>query len=96
MPRSPGRARTLGWLTAFLSLPVGAWLAAAQRTGFRGKNLSNLTLEPMLIAIAGAVAFVLWLLLARGRLRPLPGIVLLIVLSIGALALEQFMPGLRE
>jgi hypothetical protein len=94
--RSSGRARSLSWLAAFVVLPLSAWFAAAHRSGFEGKSLSNLSLEPMLVAVASCIVFVVWLLVARGSLRSLLGVILLIILSVGAVAVQHFVPGLRE
>jgi len=94
--RSSGRALSLSWFAAFVILPLGAWFTVAHRNRFVGKSLSNLTLEPMLVVVASCVVFVAWRLVARGRFKPLPGVLLLIILSAGAIAVQLLVPGLRE
>ena len=96
MSKRPKRAQSLSWLAAFVVVPLGVWLAAAYRGGFEGKSLSNLSLEPLLVALVSCVVFVAWTLLARGSLTPLSGVILLIILSAGAFALQHLVPGLRE
>jgi predicted branched-subunit amino acid permease len=86
----------LGWLAAFVVLPLIVWVAAAQLGGFAGKSLSNLSVEPLLVAFASCVVFVAWLLMTRESLKPLLGFILLIILSAIALAVQHFVPGLRE
>jgi mannose/fructose/N-acetylgalactosamine-specific phosphotransferase system component IID len=93
---NPGRAPVVGWLALFLVLPLSVWLTAALRSGFREKSLSNLSMEPLMVAIFSVVVFFAWFLLARKGLRPLVGIILLVVLSAAALAVHRFVPGLRE
>ena len=96
MSKKPSRARPLSWLAAFVLLPLSVWYEAAQRSGFAGKSVSNLVVEPMLVAFASCVVFVVWLLLTRRSLTPGTGVVLLIILSAGAVAVQHFVPGLRE
>lgn len=96
MSKPPGRPRTGGWLAAFIVLPLGVWLAASYLSGFREKSLSNLSLEPLVVALFSVVVFFAWFMVARRGLRPLVGIILLIVLSAAALAIHRFVPGLRE
>ena len=96
MARSSGRARSLGWLAAFVVLPLSAWVTAARGNGFEGKSLSNLSLEPMVVAVSSCVVFVVWHIVARGSRKPLVGVILLIILSAGAIAVQHFVPSLRE
>ena len=96
MSKSSSRARPSSWLAAFVVLPLSIWFAAAQRTGFVGKSLSDLSIEPMLIAVVSCLVFVVWLLVTRGSLEPLIGVALLIMLSAGAAAVQHFVPGLHE
>jgi hypothetical protein len=90
------RRRAVGWLSLFVILPEGAWLTASLRSGFRGKSVSNLSLEPLLVAFSGIAVFMVWFLMARRGLRPLAGFILLILLAAAALAIQRFVPGLRE
>ena len=90
------RALPPGWLAAFVILPLGVWLAAAHGRGFGGKSLSNLTLEPLLVVSVSCLVFLPWALLAHGRPRTRSGVLLLILLSAAALAVQHFVPGLRE
>ena len=83
-------------MAAFIILPLGVWLAASYLSGFREKSLSNLSLEPLMVAVCSLVVFFGWFLVARRGLRPLVGIILLITLSAAALAVHRFVPGLRE
>lgn len=96
MPKRPGKARVRLWLAAFIVLPESVWLIASLRSGFLEKSVSNLSLEPLLIALLSLAVFVLWFLLERRGLRPSVGIILLILLSAAALALQRFVPGLHE
>jgi hypothetical protein len=101
MPVSPESRRSrrtlpLGWFAAFVILPLGVWLAAAHGRGFEGKSLSNLSLEPLLLAFVSCVVFAVWALLAQGSRRPRSGVLLLILLSAAAFAVQHFVPGLRE
>ena len=96
MSQSPGRPRTAGWLAAFIVLPLSVWLAASLRSGFREKSLTNLSLEPLMVVLSSVVVFFAWFMVARRGLRPLVGIILLIVLSAAALAAHRLVPGLRE
>lgn len=96
MAKSSGRARALIWLAAFVILPLSAWFTAAHRNGFLGKSLSNLTLEPMVVAVVSCLVFLAWLLVARGNLKLFPGALLLILLSAGAIAVQLLVPALRE
>ena len=95
MSKRPGKPRVLRWLAVFLVLPVGVWLTASLRSGFRDKSLSNLSLEPLSVALLSIAVFVMWYLLARS-LRPSVGLILLIILSVAALALQRLVPGFRE
>src|SRR5262245_50182192 len=101
-PRGAGAAQrakrrlTLKWLAAFVVLPLGVWFAAGQSQGFGGKSLSNLSLEPLLVTVASCLAFFAWMLVARGGPKPLTGVILLVILSAAAFAIERFVPGLRE
>ena len=90
------RPRTGGWLAAFILLPLGVWLAASFRSDFRGKSLTNLSLEPLTVALSSVVVFFAWFMVARRGLRPLAGIILLVLLSAAALAIHRLVPGLRE
>ena len=90
------RKRTSRWLTAFVMLPLGVWFVAGQIHGFAGKSLSNLSLEPLAVIVASCLVFFAWTLLARGGLKPLAGVILLALLSVGAFAIQHFVPGLRE
>jgi hypothetical protein len=94
--KGPGRPRVLGWLGVFVVIPVGVWLTASLRTGFRNKSLSNLSLEPLLVALLSVAVFLVWFFVSRTRLRPFVGIILLVILSAAALAVQRFVPGLRE
>jgi hypothetical protein len=96
MPKRPGKAAVRGWLGVFIVLPVGVWLAASLRSGFREKSLSNLCLEPLMIALLSIAVFVMWFSVARRGLRPSVGIILLIILLAAALAVQRFVPHLRE
>jgi hypothetical protein len=94
--KRPGKAAVLGWLVAFIVLPVGVWLTASMRSGFSEKSLSNLSVEPLMVALLSIAVFVMWFLVARKSLRPSVGIILLIILMAGALAVQRFVPHLRE
>jgi hypothetical protein len=94
--KSPQRLRVLGWLGAFLVLPECVWLKASLRSGFREKSVSNLVAEPFVVALLSLTVFVVWFLVARRGLRPVVGLILLIILSAAALTLHRFVPGLRE
>ena len=96
MAKRSGRARSLSWLALFIALPLAVWFAAARRRGFEGKSLSNLSLEPMVVVVSSCAVFVIWLVVGRGKLSPLLGVVLLVLLAAGAFALQHFVPGLRE
>ena len=96
MSKPPGKHRVLGWLGLFIVLPESVWLTASLRSGFREKSLSNLSLEPLLVALLSIAVFVMWFLVARRGLRPSVGLILLIILSAAALSLQRFVPGLRE
>ncbi len=50
----------------------------------------------MVIVVASCLVFVAWLLVAREHLKLLPGLILLIILSAGAIAIQLLVPGLRE
>ena len=90
------RKRTSRWLTAFVAVPLAVWFVAGEIHGFAGKSLSNLSLEPLAVVVASCLLFFAWTLVARGGLKPLAGIILLIVLTAGAFAIQHFVPGLRE
>jgi hypothetical protein len=94
--KRPSKPRVLGWLGVFIVLPVSVWLTVTLGTGSREKSLSNLSLEPLLVALLSIAVFVAWFLLERRGLRPSVGIILLIILSAAALAIQRFVPGLRE
>ncbi len=96
MSKRRGKAGLRGWLAAFIVLPLSAWLAASLRSGFHEKSLSNLSLEPLLVLVFSVVVFVMWFLVARSGLSPAVGIVLLIILLAAALAVQRFVPHLRE
>ena len=96
MAKGPGKPQVLGWLAVFIALPLGVWFAAALKTGFREKSVSNLSLEPALVAVLSIVVFAAWYLLAQRGLRPSVGIVLLIILAAAALAVQHLIPSLRE
>jgi hypothetical protein len=96
VPKSSGRAVSLGWLVGLVGVPLSVWFAAGNGQRFEGKSLSNLSLEPLLITLAGCVVFVIWALAARARLKPLSGVILLIILSAAAFAVQHFVPSLRE
>lgn len=96
MAKRSSRARSLSWLALFIVLPLSVWFAAAHRSGFEGKSVSNLSLEPMVIAVTSCIVFVVWLVAGRGKFNPLLGVVLLIILSALAVAVQRFVPGLRE
>jgi hypothetical protein len=91
-----GKAALRGWLAIFIVLPVSVWFAASLRVGFREKSLSNLSLEPLVILLFSVAVFFLWFLVARRGLRPSVGIILLILLLAAALAVQRFVPHLRE
>jgi hypothetical protein len=77
-------------------LPLGVWFVAVQRHGFEGKSLSNFSLEPLLVVVASCLVFFGWLLVARGGPKLLTGVILLMILSAVAFALQHFVPDLRE
>ncbi len=89
-------ARTFGWLSALVVLPVGVWFEASRARGFAGKGLSNLSLEPLAIALLGGLVFAGWYFSARAELSPLIGLVLLVILAAAAFAIQRFVPGLHE
>jgi len=89
-------ARTLGWLSALVVLPVGVWFETSRAHGFAGKSVSNLSLEPTVIAVLGGLAFAGWYLSSRSELSPLTGLVLLVILAAAAFAIQRFVPGLHE
>jgi hypothetical protein len=72
------------------------WLTASLQSDFRHKSPSNLVIEPLLVALLSATVFFVWFLVARKGLKPLAGLILLIILSAAALTLHRFVPGLRE
>jgi hypothetical protein len=90
------RRRTRGWLAAFVLLPLSVWFVASLGHGFEGKTLSNLSLEPLVVIVASGLIFFIWTLVARGGPKVITGLILLVILSAGAYALQQFVPGLRE
>jgi hypothetical protein len=92
----PRKPQVLGWLGVFVALPLGVWLAATFETGFREKSVSNVSLEPVLVAVLSIAVFVAWFLLAQRGLRPSVGIILLLILLAAALAVQRFVPSLRE
>lgn len=96
MAKRPGKSRVLGWLALFVALPLGLWLTATLETGIHGKSLSNLSLEPLFVGVLSIAVFGAWFLLAQRGLRPLAGIILLIILSAAALAVQRYVPSLRE
>ncbi len=96
MAKGPGKLQVLGWLGLCLVLPLGTWFTATMRAGLSQKSLSNLTLEPLLVAVSAIVVFIGWFLLSRNGLRPSVGLVLLIILACAALAVQRFVPTLRE
>lgn len=89
-------ARTFGWLSALVVLPLGVWFEASRAHGFAGKSVSNLSLEPLLVAVLGVLAFTGWYFASRSELSPLTGLVLLVLLAAAAFAIHRFVPGLRE
>jgi len=90
------RKLTRRWLAAFELLPLGVWFVAGKIYGFEGKSITNLSLEPLLVLVGSWLLFFAWTLVARGGLKPLTGIFLLVILSAGALAIQHYIPGLRE
>jgi len=50
----------------------------------------------MVVAVASCAVFVIWLVVGRGNLGSLLGVVLLVILAAGAVAVQHFVPGLRE
>ena len=84
------------WVVSFVLFPLGVWLIAASRSGFHGMTVSNISLEPALVALLSVAVFLAWYLVAGKGLTPSTGIVLLIILSAVALALQRFVPALRE
>jgi len=48
------------------------------------------------VVVSSCAVFVIWLVVGRGKLSPLLGVVLLVLLAAGAFALQHFVPGLRE
>jgi uncharacterized membrane-anchored protein len=89
-------ARTFGWLSALVILPVGVWFEASRAHGFAGKSVSNLSLEPVAIAVLGALVFAAWYFSTRSELSPLAGLILLVLLAAAAFAIQRFVPGLHE
>ena len=81
---------------AFAILPLSVWFGTSRASGFEGKLLSNLSVEPALVLISSCAVCLVWFLLAREGPRPLTGIILLIVVAAGAFAVQRFVPGLRE
>jgi hypothetical protein len=96
MSKRRGKAALRGWLAMFIVLPLSVWLAAALRSGFHEKSLSNLSLEPLIVLLFSVAVFVMWFLVARRGLRPTVGIILLIIVLAAALAVHRFLPHLRE
>lgn len=96
MSKRRGKARLRGWLAMFIVLPLGVWLGASLRSGFQEKSVSNLSLEPLVVLLFSIAVFVMWFLVARRGLRPVAGIILLILLMAAALAIHRFVPHLRE
>jgi hypothetical protein len=96
MSKGPEKLRVLAWLGAFLVLPEAVWLMASRRNGFHGKKVSNLSLEPLSVALLSLTVFVVWLAVARRGLRPAAGLVLLALLAAAALAIQRLVPGLSE
>jgi len=90
------KSQVLRWLAVFVALPLGLWLTVTLETGIHGKSLSNLSLEPLVIALLSFAVFAAWFLLAQRGLRPLVGIVLLIILLAAALAVQRLVPSLHE
>ncbi len=96
MSRRSERLWVRSWLIAFLVLPEGVWLTASWQNRFQDKKVSNLALEPLSVALLSIVIFGLWFWMARKGLRPLAGLILLILLSAAALAIQRYVPGLHE
>ncbi|MEP6993317.1 MAG: hypothetical protein ABI968_02260 [Acidobacteriota bacterium] len=96
MPKAAEKRRIGVWLGMFILVPLGAWLTASVRSGFRGKSVSNLCIEPIVVCAMSLVVFFVWFLLARKGLRPFVGIALLLLLSAAALFFQQHVPGLHE
>lgn len=96
MSKRRGRAGLRGWLALFIVLPLGVWLAASLHGGFQEKSVSNLSLEPLVVLLFSIAVFVMWFLVAHRGLRPVAGIILLILLFAAALAVQRFVPHLRE
>lgn len=94
--RVTGPSRILGWLSAFILLPMAVWFEASRARGFAGKGLSNLSLEPLVIAVLGCAVFISWFLLARSGLMPLEGLIKLVILSAAAFAVQRLAPALHE
>jgi hypothetical protein len=90
------KSRVLGWLAVFVALPLALWLTATLGTGVHGKSLSNLSLEPLCVALLSIAIFAAWFLLAPRGLRPVVGVILLIILLGAALAIQRFVPSLHE
>jgi len=53
-------------------------------------------MEPLVVLLFSIAVFVMWFLVARRGLRPVAGIILLILLLAAALAIQRFVPHLRE
>lgn len=60
--KTPARPRTGAWLGVFILLALGVWLAASYLSGFREKSLSNLSLEPLMVALCSVLVFFGWFL----------------------------------
>jgi hypothetical protein len=91
-----GKAGFRGWLALFVVLPLGVWLAVSVRSGFHEKSVSNVSLEPLVVLLLSVAVFVMWFLVTRRGLRPIAGIILLILLMAVALAIQRFVPHLSE
>jgi hypothetical protein len=96
MSKRRGKTGLRGWLALFIVLPLGVWLGASLHGGFQEKSVSNVSLEPLVILLFSIAVFVLWFMVARRGLRPVAGIILLILLMAAALAVQRFVPHLRE
>ena len=96
MSQRSEKLRVRSWLAVFIVVPESVWLTASLREGFREKKVSNLTLEPLAVALLSLAVFGVWFLMSRKGLRPFAGLILLILVSAAALAIQRYVPGLHE
>lgn len=96
VPQRRKKPPVAAWLSVFVALPLGVWLAASFASGFAEKRVSNFAYEPLLILILSSSLFGVWFLLARRGLRPLVGIFLLTLLAAAAYEIQRLFPPFRE